>query len=462
MSSREPELFDARGYDVLSIGALYNEVESALVAAFPRSRHIWVRGEIQTVRVHTRSGHCYLDLIDPDARSERGGVPILRVKCWRTTWGPLSATLAHEGIVLEPGMVVTLRGQLDFYRPNAEISFILAELDVTALLGRLAAKRAELLRALAKEGLLAANKKVLVPELPLHIGLVASPGTEGYRDFVGQLSDSGFAFSVTLVPVSVQGEGAPTAIARAIRQAERVNCDVIVLVRGGGSKSDLGAFDSAPVARAIARCPHPVWTGIGHTGDESVADIVANRSFITPTECGSELGQRVAWWWNQIADAAGTVLLRANEIVQEAQRQDTLARHRLVGNARQRLRAEHERLLLDADRIARCAPQVVDRKTESFQLQARRLPGLLEGHLERTRDRLDTWRRLFEAYDVDRQLERGYTLTLDANGQTVRSAAALEVGASLVTRFADGTATSTVDALEVRSSTVTPDPVDPG
>ena len=139
----EEEVEDRRG--VHSIGGVYEHVEGALNLAFPRNRHLWVRGEIQHVSDH-RSGHLYLSLVDPEDESprrdrSRGGVPTLSVKCWRSSWAPLRHGLAKQGIELAEGMVVVLRGSLDLYRAKGEISLILAEVDVTALLGRLAAQR---------------------------------------------------------------------------------------------------------------------------------------------------------------------------------------------------------------------------------------------------------------------------------------------------------------------------------
>ena len=164
----------------------------------------------------------------------------------------MKGALAKNGVVLAEGMVVVLRGTIDLYRPKGEIGFILSELDVTALLGRLAAQRAQLLRKLEGEGLLRRNAALRVAEVPLRVGLVASPGTEGYQDFLGQLTGSGFGFQVAVVPVAVQGGDAPARVARAVRALNRTECDVIVVVRGGGSKADLASFDSEVVARAIA------------------------------------------------------------------------------------------------------------------------------------------------------------------------------------------------------------------
>ena len=213
---------DRRG--VHSIGGLYEQVEGALNQVFPRNRHLWVRGEIQHVSDH-RSGHLYMSLVDPEddgARRDRGrgGVPTLNVKCWRSSWAPLRHGLAKEGIELAEGMVVVLRGSLDLYRAKGEISLILAEVDVTALLGRLAAQRTQLLRMLESEGLLRRNAALPLPEVPLRVGLVASPGTEGCRDFLGQLTGSGFGFRISHVPVKVQGPGAPASIAAGAHGAQ--------------------------------------------------------------------------------------------------------------------------------------------------------------------------------------------------------------------------------------------------
>jgi exodeoxyribonuclease VII large subunit len=444
--------------NVLSIGALYDEVEGALASVFPRRRQLWVRGEIQSLSDQTgRSGHCYLDLVDPDdggggggSPSRGRGAPALRVKCWKGTWAPLKGALARDGIALAEGMVVVLRGSLDLYRPKGEIGFILSELDVTALLGRMAAQRAQLLRTLEAEGLLRRNGELAVPDVPLRVGLVASPGTEGYRDFLGQLTGSAFGFRVRVVTVSVQGGGAPAAVARAVTTLGRTDCDVVVVIRGGGSKADLAAFDAAVVARAIALAPIPVWTGIGHTGDESVADIVANRACITPTECGHQLVIRVGQWWeSRLAEPAAQLSRRAQSLLADAQLRDAQARGRLTRSARSQVRVHRQRLATRAGGVARMAPEGLVARQSKLQTQAARLPPLTLGHVAREIERVRSWRRLLTAYDVTRQLERGYTLTETPDGRLVHSAGDVPVGQELVTRFADGTARSRVEAAAV-------------
>ena len=448
----DPELHRDTHPDVLSIGEIYRRVEGALGQAFPRSRPLWVHGEIAQLSDH-RSGHLYLDLVDHNdategsgSRGGRGGAPTLKVKCWRTSWGPLRHNLAKQGVVLAEGMVVVLRGTVDLWRAQGQISLILVEVDVSALLGRMAAQRAALLTALEAEGLLRTNGSLPQPEVPLHVGLVASPGTEGCRDFLGQLTGSGFGFRVSHVKVPVQGPGAPASIARALTMLGRSDCDVVAMVRGGGARADLVAFETEIVARAVAGCGKPVFTGIGHTGDETVADVVAARACITPTECGQHLVASVRRWWvSQVAAPSAALARRVPAFLGDAEARDVQARRHLTAAARQQLRLHGERLRGKASSLGRVAPRRVEACEAAVRADAARLGPLASGHLGRQEERVTSWRRLLAAYDVDRQLERGYSLTLSASGSLVRSAGELAEGDAIVTRFADGTARSRIE-----------------
>jgi exodeoxyribonuclease VII large subunit len=460
MASGAQSLLGDERPDVVSIAELYNRVDRALSEAFPRNRPVWVRGEVQTCS--DRTGHCYVDLVDPDSGRDRQA-PVLKVKCWRQTWTPLKITMHREGIELQPGMVVVLRGVVDFYRPRAEVGFVMTDLDVTALLGRVAAQRAALVEKLRAEGLLEANAALAVPLVPLRVGLVASPGTEGYRDFLTQLERSELAFSVALAKASVQGAGAPGAIARSIRRLGAAGCDVVVVVRGGGSKADLAAFDTEPVARAVALSPVPVWTGIGHTGDESVADIVAHRAWHTPTECGKALASVVTDWWEGcVVRAADRVARRSFEVLDGATAGARSSRVRLSGSARQQLRRHRAHLDRAAQTVARSGPRSTAVALDSLAVRRGHLGSSVRAQLARAQDSSAAYRRLLAAYDIDRQLERGYTLTLDTDGRLVRTAKSLGADQMIVTRFADGTARSVVASTELAAAGPDPERSDDG
>jgi exodeoxyribonuclease VII large subunit len=453
MESGTAQLLPPDRPDVLSIAALLDQVQAAITRAFPRGQLVWVRGEIQSIT--DRTGHCYIDLVDPDAPRGRDA-KVLKINCWQRSWAPMKAALAKQGIVLEVGSVVTFRGRVEFYAPRAQVNFIAVDVDVDALLGRLAARRATLLKALEAEGLLRRNAALRVPGLALKVGLVASPGTEGFNDFLGQLQGSGLAFTVVVVAAQVQGAAAPAALARGITALANAACDVVVLVRGGGSKADLVAFDSEPVARAIALCLVPVWTGIGHTGDQSVADIVAGRAFVTPTECGQELVQRALEWWESVALTAALVRRRAIEVLESAVERDIAARARLSQATRHQLHRHAERLDTRSRRITAQARRQLDAASLAVDQRAARIGPGVHRAVGHQAERVASWRRLLAAYDVDSQLARGYTLTLTDDGHVVRSAEALAPGSVLITRFADGRVLSDVRQIERAGNDVDP------
>jgi len=425
-----------------SIGELYDEIELALANAFPRGRELWVVGEIQKI-TEAASGHAYLDVVDAEDKGERNA-PVLKAKCWKQTWGPLKARLRREGVGLEAGMTIVVRGSVGFYRARAEIDFTIADINSDALLGRLARERQALIDALVAEGLFDAQRQLAPAAVPLRVGLVGSPGTEGFRDFLGQLEASGLAFSVTVVSTAVQGQGAVADIARAIGALDDHGVDVICLVRGGGSKADLAAYDAPLLARAIATCRTPVHTGIGHTGDESVADLVAHERHITPTACGAALAVRVGTYWRGILDAARLVSSAAVEIIESETRAQDDVRVTLVARAQGCVR-EHDRALHFAKSRLQVAPSsLLARAAESLAQRASRMVPSATARLATRAAELEGRQRLLGAYDPTRTLARGWSLTTDEQGRILRSVREVSKGAMITTRMFDGELRSTV------------------
>ena len=411
--------------------------------SFPRE--IWISGEIRSVKVLPR-GHCFIDLVDP-SNAQDSAAPTLNVKCWSTRWRSVRSTLERLGIALDTGMVVRVKGEVQFYKARGTVDFILSELDTDALLGKVAAERARLVKALVDEELFDRQRRLPMPSLPLRIGLVASPDTEGCNDFLGGLRGSGLAFAVTVASTAVQGKAAPRRIAKAISNLQRESLDVIVVVRGGGSKADLAAFDSEPVARAIATSTLPVWTGIGHTGDQSVADEVASRAFITPTECGQELARLATEFWRNRMEAGLVISRLAHDLLERSEHVLDRHRHGMATGARSQLHRHSDRLVhrsgamrgavrsqLDAHSrhlenqarlVARSTLRSVDTGRSALDIRAARLAALPGQRLQVEELRAAQWRRLLGAYDYRRQLDRGYSVTRDASGRVVRSVAEL-------------------------------------
>jgi exodeoxyribonuclease VII large subunit len=217
------------------------------------------------------------------------------------------------------------------------------------------------------------------------------------------------------------------------------------VVRGGGSQADLAAFDSERVARAIATSPKPVLTGVGHTGDVSVADLVASRSCRTPTACGEAIAAIVREWYAEHVGAPAVALGGVVEGVLD-ELDDTLAqaRRHLVVLGRHRLERAGAVPSSAAARLARRAPAALDLASRRVAATARRLGPLAIRCTSGVEDQLVARRAVLAAHDPARLFAKGWSLTTDASGRAVRSVAALGPGDVLVTRVADGVARSSV------------------
>ena len=198
---------------------------------------------------------------------------------------------------MDDGMEIRIAGKLAWWAPRGRIQLRMATIDPTYTLGRLGEDRDRLLAALRSERLLDRNRSVPMPVLPLRIGLVTSLGSAAHADFRHELERSGIGFRILEADARTQGLDAGRSIAVAIARLAAHGADVVAVVRGGGSRTDLAPFDGEVIARAIALAAVPVVTGIGHEVDRSIADEVAHQSFKTPTAC-----------------AAGLVLLAASAI----------------------------------------------------------------------------------------------------------------------------------------------------
>jgi exodeoxyribonuclease VII large subunit len=404
---------------VLEVNEFYEELSVHVESVFGRRHPRWVRGEIEK---SYEKGHLYLDVVDATPGAD-GPRPVLKVRCWTSAWAPLKRDLAERGVVLKEGTVITFSGYTGIYRPRGEVSFVMTAVDVEGLLGDVARHRQALIDQLEKEGALGANRLLPVPPVPLRVGLVASPGTEGFNDFTGQLAGSGFRFDVVLARTTVQGESAPREIADALVSLNGQGVDVICVIRGGGSRGDLAAFDDEVVARAIVNSSVPVFTGIGHTGDTSVADLVAAHAAITPTKLGEHLADIVTQWRElhvvrpsiRIAQSAGATIDEATEYLGERRRT-------VSASVRGRLSAEGESLVHARSSLVRHAHHLTD--TAARDLGARR--------------------QLLAAYDPQRRLAQGWSITTTATGTTVRSVDDVAVGDQLIVRVADGRLVTTV------------------
>lgn len=421
-----------------SVGELAAALGQAVRRSFPDD--VWVRGEIDSLN-RSAAGHLYFDLCE---RIE-GRRFVVHVTCWNRARQAVEHLLARHRMRLENGMEIRMCGRLELYEERGQINLRMTGIDPTYTLGRLAQDRDRIVRLLEDEGLLARNKRLALPAVPLRVGLVASTKTAGYADFTDELRRSGLAWKLTVADARVQGADAPESIVAALRRLARRPLDVVALVRGGGSRTDLAVFDSEAVARAIAAMPHPVFTGVGHEVDRSVADLVAHTDLKTPTACAGLLVERVRGFLSALDDLAHRVRHAGTGSLEAAAQRAAHATALVRRDVRRALEQAETRTDRAVARLDHATSVRLQREHHQLEEAGRRLaraaPGVLAG-----RDReIDGIAARVRLLDPALTLARGWTITRRADGSLVRRAGELQPGDHIVTTFADGDAPSRVE-----------------
>lgn len=242
-----------------------------------------VRAEILSISDGLGTKTVYVDLVE-----EINGRQSSKMR--GIIWPQIGAEIARElgddaKSVLRPGAEVVFEARIEFHEVYG-VSLFIEKVDLRHMLGELERRKQATIAELIKRGATEWNKRIPMPLAPQRIALVGSPGTSGFRDFVTKALQNEYGLRIVIdsFPASVQGQSAPNELKQAIELAAASKPDLIVLVRGGGGKLDLDAFNDLELCLAIAQCSIPVWTGIGHESDLVVADLVANRKLKTPTD----------------------------------------------------------------------------------------------------------------------------------------------------------------------------------
>lgn len=244
---------------------------------------MWVRAEISSLQARA-NGHCYMEL--SQSREGEGVIAKARAVVWRGRWQILSRCFKDEtGSELKAGITVLLHVQVS-YSELYGLTLVVDDLDAAFTVGEAELQKRRTIEKLTEDGLMDRQKSLEPSALPYKLAVVSARDAAGFGDFCRHLEQNeyGFAFSVNLFEAAMQGDGAPESISEALQSIEAEGgYDAVLIMRGGGSVLDLACFDDYALCFAIASCPIPVYTAIGHDRDYHVADMVAHDFVKTPT-----------------------------------------------------------------------------------------------------------------------------------------------------------------------------------
>ena len=392
----------------LSLSELCALLDEHIQQGFPDT--FWVRAEIAQL---SDRGHCYLELVE---KSDRGLFAAkMRATCWSNTWQLISAYfLQQTGKTPAPGMQVLVEVSVDFH-PVYGLSLNIRDIDPAFTLGDLARQRQLTLQQLEKDGVMDMNKSLSLPTIIRRIAVISAEGAAGYGDFCHQLHGNPYhlRFATELFPAVMQGEQAAQSIIDAldavyqqITDAENRNAsadhndtafDCVVIIRGGGATTDLTCFDTYELASHCAQFPLPILSGIGHTRDVSIVDMIANQSLKTPT---------------------------------------AVAEYLIGHNAQQLVRIDELR-----QRLANVATQMVALRRQQVAQLRLTLHYTISNTLQAERNKLRMLNQAISLHSPEQIFKKGYSLTMH-NGQIITRADDIPAGSTITTILADGRLTS--------------------
>ena len=387
--------------DWLELSELLTRIKEDVADAFPD--RYWVKAEISSWSPRA-NGHCYLNL----SESERGKqVADIRAMIWKWNYPQLKAFFESEtGQPLQAGITVLVRVQVHF-DPVFGMSLFIDDIDPAFTVGEQALARKKAIERLTAEGYLDMQRELVLPRLPYRLAVITSKTAAGYGDFRKHLleNEAGYAFQVDLYEALVQGDSAPASMVSALQEAQERPYDAVLILRGGGGVTDLSCFDDYDLAVAIATCPVPVVTAIGHERDYHIADMVANRFVKTPTALADLFLD---------AYAAEDALLDGYE-----------------------------------SRIRRAVSDRLGGMLRKVDAAVHRLQFAAVTRVNRELAALDLKEAVIQASDPRKILSLGYALVTGKDGKVLKSAAPVGTGDRIGVRFSDGALSATVNDVRM-------------
>lgn len=433
-----------------SLLELNARIRGVMSKAFPSA--CWVRAEISDVRTNAQSGHCYLEFVEKNATSGQF-VAKARGSIWANTFRRLKPYFEHEtGQLFASGLKVLVKVTVEFHELYG-YSLTVTDIDPAYTLGDMIRRRMQIVQQLTAEGVIGLNKALPLPTLPQRIAIITSETAAGYEDFMKQLmhNKAGFVFYTKLFTAVMQGEKTEESVIRALDNIHHHidSFDVVVIIRGGGSTSDLNCFDSYLLAANCAQFPLPILSGIGHERDETVIDLVAHTRMKTPTAVAEFLVGCFEKAANEITNIQAFIGTWTTNYLQQQRNYLQQVGIRLPAIAMNELERKRSFLQSQAAKLPTAVLSMVSVQSNALDTIQHRLQTAVQTTLTAKRNALQMHEQYIRMVSPAFVLKRGYTLT-EHNGKIVKRVADLQVGDTITIHYADGETVSKVEKINTR------------
>lgn len=418
MEKQEEYFNDRRVYTLSQVG---KSLEAVIAKNYTGAYYI--KAEIIKLNYYPRNGHCYPELVEKEGDSIKAQ---MRAVIWSSNLEPINERFrAITGEPLKEGITILCLATIE-YSGKYGLALHIQDIEPTYTLGELAKNKVQTINRLKKEGLFDANKELQMPLLPKRIAVISIETSKGYSDFTITLNQNeyGYKFSLVLFPSLLQGDKAVHTMKNQLDEIEKQKdkFDCVVIIRGGGGDVGLSCYDNYELARRVAEFPLPIVSGIGHSTNVTVVEMVSHETKITPTE--------VAYYFIQ----------RFRNFDERLQQwQQALAQY-----ARNLLKDERMRLLQVESRRQQLAQMVLVNKRRDVENLQQLLPILSRQLLSREKEKVARMENSVALLHPRNILKRGFSVTL-LNGKPVTKATELKAGDELVTQLHEGEVKSRVE-----------------
>jgi len=450
---------------ILKLSELNLEVQSIIHGHFPEN--VWIIAEISEIKINA-SGHCYLELIEKDPNTDRI-IARARGMIWSFTFRMLKPYFeTTTGYELKQGIKILVSVKVEFHEIYG-YSLNITDIDPTYTLGDIERKRQEIIERLQKEGVMNMNKELLLTLVPQKIAVISSETAAGYRDFINQLEHNpyGYIYYWVLFPSIMQGEQAEASIIKAFEKIYKNEkyFDVVVIIRGGGSKSDLSTFDNYDIAYHITQFPLPVLTGIGHEQDDTITDMVAHTKLKTPTAVAEFLINRMNDFDRMLSLAESKLTRMVASVIGHNQKLLTSIRERIIAVVNIKLQHDKDKLRYFLDKASSISSRFLEIFAGNINFSFKQFLSAFHNHiriqtlllnnlitslhhpiykyLELRKNQLDLFQKVNSGLDPNKILNRGYSITL-SKGKPIKDARQVETGDIIETRLLKGALSSEV------------------
>ena len=468
--------------DNISLHELNNNIRNSLSEAFPEQ--VWVIAEINELNLN-KSGHCYLELVEKDDETDEI-VAKARATIWSYTFRLLKPYFeTTTGRNFSSGLKVLLLVKVEFHELYG-YSLNIHDIDPAYTLGDLALQRRKTIEKLKEEGVFFMNKELSLPSLPSKIAIISSETAAGYQDFIDQLKHNpyGYTYYTKLFPSTMQGNDAVESITNSLDRIFNYEdfFDVVVLIRGGGSQSDLSCFDNYWLANHVAQFPIPILTGIGHDKDESVTDLVAKYSLKTPTAVAEYLINKYLDAENDLKNLYNLILNEVNIRLDNNKKTLSQIGLHLVPGVQTAITRQIRMLNQFSTAIKLSTDLYTHNKRNYLHDQLSSIEFYFKKFIIKSSNEIYNLRKIIlfltskystsqhhklhligqslGLLDPQQVLKRGYSLTY-ASGKIVRNSSMLTKGQSIITKFSKGKANSIVKKVILEQNGKTKTKINP-